>query len=544
MSATRELSPRVFVFDTTLRDGEQAPGATLTSAQKLEVARALARLGVDAMEAGFPAASPDDLEAVRRIAIEVGQTSVEGRPQAEPPTIVGLARAARSDIDATWSAVKEAARPRIHVFLATSDLHMRHKLKMTRDEVLTRAEDMVGYARSLGAEVQFSPEDASRSDPTFLHQVLRVVTRAGATIVNIPDTVGYAVPHEYGQLIASIRAAVADHVVVSVHCHDDLGLACANTLAGVAAGARQVEVTINGLGERAGNCSLEEIVMALRTRRDALKVDTQIDATQLCRLSRLVSRATGFPVPPNKAVVGDNAFAHESGIHQHGIIEHRETYEIMRPADVGARATQLALGKHSGRHAFAARLAELGAGLDGEALDRAFVRFKTLAERKKEIHDADLMALAADEVERAPALWSLVALQVGCGTVGMPTATVKLSGPGGDVTMHAAVGAGPIDAAFKAIDRLVPTGLVLEELTVVAVTEGTDALGEVAVRVRWPGDEVTEPYDRAARPKVFHGHAADGDIVVASCKAYLEAINRALVGRSAVVADTRLEAAS
>ena len=524
------MSEPVFILDTTLRDGEQAPGATMTSDQKLEVARGLARLRVDAIEAGFPAASPDDLEGVRQIALEVGRGP-------DAPEIQALARAAKGDIDAAWRAVEGAARPRVHVFLATSDLHMRHKLKMTREEVLARAEEMVAYAVGLGAKVQFSPEDASRSDPTFLHQVLRAVVRAGATVVNIPDTVGYAVPHEYGALIASLRAAVPAGVVVSVHCHDDLGLACANSAAGLAAGARQVECTINGIGERAGNCSLEEVVMLLRTRRDSFKLHTGVDTTQLSRMSRLVSRATGFPVPPNKAVVGENAFAHESGIHQHGVLSNRETYEIMRPEDVGARATQLVLGKHSGRHAFAARLAELGAQLEGEALDRAFARFKTLADRKKEIRDADLVVLAADEVARAPRVWELEALQVGCGTVGMATATVKLRGAGGAVAVHAAVGAGPIDAAFKAIDTIVAGDVVLEELAVQAVTEGTDALGEVGVRVR-PRDggaPVAAPAAELPRARVFHGHAADGDIVVASVKAYLEAINRAIAERPPVL---------
>jgi 2-isopropylmalate synthase len=318
--------------------------------------------------------------------------------------------------------------------------------------------------------------------------------------------------------MAGIRAAVPKDVILSVHCHDDLGLACANSLAGIAAGARQAECTINGIGERAGNCSLEEIVMALRTRRDALKCWTGIDTKQLCKMSKVVSRHTGFPVPPNKAVVGENAFAHESGIHQHGVLSHRETYEIMKPEDVGAPRSQLVLGKHSGRHAFAARLAELGSSLEPDALDRAFARFKTLAERKKEIHDADLMALAADEVARAPRLWELEGLQVACGTVGMATATVKLRGPGGTTSVYAAVGAGPIDAAFKAVETIVSSEVVLEELAVSAVTEGTDALGEVGVRVR----------REAPRPRVYHGHASDGDIVVASVKAYLEALNRAI----------------
>jgi 2-isopropylmalate synthase len=509
---------RVVIMDTTLRDGEQAPGATLTSDQKLEIARGLARLGVDVIEAGFPAASPDDLEAVRQIALDCGRDG--------GPMIQGLARAARGDIDAAWAAVRDAARPRIHVFLATSELHMRHKLKMTRAEVLARAEDMVAYARGLGAEVQFSPEDGSRSDPEFLHEVLRAVVRAGATTLNIPDTVGYAVPHEYAALIAALRAAVPDDIVFSVHCHDDLGLACANSLAGLTAGARQVECTINGIGERAGNCSLEELVMLLRTRRDVLGLDTRVDASQLCRMSRLVSRHTGFPVPPNKAVVGGNAFAHESGIHQHGVLSHRETYEIMKPEDVGAPRSQLVLGKHSGRHAFAARLAELGTTLDGDTLDRAFARFKTLADRKKEVHDADLLALAADEGARAPRVWELEALQVGCGTVGMATATVKLRRADGAIEVRAAVGAGPIDAAFKAIDTIITTELVLEELAVLAVTEGTDALGEVGVRVRRHEEIIAAT--ELPRARVFHGHAADGDIVVASVKAYLEALNRAI----------------
>jgi 2-isopropylmalate synthase len=515
---TDRSEDRVYILDTSLRDGEQAPGATLTSDQKLEIAGGLARLGVDIIEAGFPAASPDDLEAVRSIA-----RTVEG------PAIQALARAAKGDIDAAWEAVKDAAKPRIHVFLATSELHMQHKLKMTRAQVLARAEEMVAYACATGAEVQFSPEDASRSDPEFMHEVLRAVVRAGAHVVNIPDTVGYAIPHEYGLLIAAVRAAVPAHVIVSVHCHDDLGLACANSLAGVSAGARQAECTINGIGERAGNCSLEEIVMAMRTRRDALKCWTNIATPQLFRMSKVVSRHTGFPVPPNKAVVGENAFAHESGIHQHGILSHRETYEIMRPEDVGAPRTTLVLGKHSGRHAFAARLAELGAVLDAEGLDRAFTRFKTLAERKKEIHDADLLALAADEVARAPRLWELEALQVGCGTHGMATATVKLRGPGGVLSVHAAVGAGPIDAAFKAVETIVSSSAVLEELAVQAVTEGTDALGEVGVRVRWPDDLMRlAPASEVPRHRVFHGHASDGDIVVASVKAYLEALNRAI----------------
>jgi 2-isopropylmalate synthase len=519
----------VRIFDTTLRDGEQAPGATMTSAEKLEVARALARLGVDVIEAGFPAASPDDLAAVGAIAREVGAAPVAGRPQQAPPIIAGLARAARGDIDRAWEAVRAAQRPRIHTFLATSDLHLEHKLRMTRPEVLARVTEMVGHARSLCEDVEFSPEDAGRSDPAFLYQVLARAIDAGATTLNIPDTVGYTLPDEFGALIAGILANVpgADRVVISVHCHDDLGLAVANTLAGLRAGARQAEVAVNGIGERAGNCSLEEVVMALRTRRPTLGLDTGVDTTQLCRVSRLVSTCTGFLVPPNKAIVGGNAFAHESGIHQDGMLKHEQTYEIMRPVDVGAVGTRLVLGKHSGRHAFADQLAALGVHLGADALERAFTRFKTLAERKKHVGEADLLALASSERAQATVHFELDGLQVGCGTSGMPTATVRLRGLDGTQHVRAAVGTGPVDAAFKAIDDVVGAPVTLLEYQVQSVTEGIDALGAVSVRVRAPGRDVTaqlhEPRDR-----VVHGHGADTDIVVASAKAYLSALNRVL----------------
>src|SRR5215468_10910622 len=388
---TATASNHVRIFDTTLRDGEQSPGATMTAAEKLEVARALARLGVDVIEAGFPAASPDDLVAVRAIAADVGTA---GAPHG-PPIICALARAARPDIDAAWQGVRAAARPRIHTFLATSDLHLEHKLRMSRADVLARVADMVAYARSLCDDVEFSAEDAGRSDPDFLHAVLGVAIRAGATTVNIPDTVGYTTPDEFGALIARIRAEVPgiDRVALSVHCHDDLGLATANTLAGLVAGARQAEVTINGIGERAGNSSLEEIVMAIHTRAAKLGLTTGIDTTQLVSASRLVATATGIAVPPNKAIVGANAFAHESGIHQDGMLKHEATYEIIRPETVGATQTRLVLGKHSGRAALAARLDELGFALDGDALDRVFARLKALTERKKQVNDADLKAM-------------------------------------------------------------------------------------------------------------------------------------------------------
>jgi 2-isopropylmalate synthase len=508
----------VRIFDTTLRDGEQSPGATMTSTEKLEIATALARLGVDVIEAGFPAASPDDLAAVQAIAERVGRRQ-------NPPIICGLARAAKGDIDKAWEGVKVAAKPRIHTFLATSDIHMQHKLRMTREQVLARVGEMVAHAKSLCDDIEFSPEDAGRSDPAFLYQVLDVAIRAGATTLNIPDTVGYTMPDEFGALIAGIKANVPgiDNVVISVHCHDDLGLAVANTLAGIHNGARQAEVTINGIGERAGNTSLEEVVMALHTRKGKFALETSIDTTQLMRVSRLVSTTTGIVVQPNKAIVGANAFAHESGIHQDGMIKHMETYEIMRPETVGATQTRLVLGKHSGRAALAMRLQELGYPTSGEDLDRLFVRFKNLAERRKQVADADLIVLVEDEATESKDAFALEALHVASGTMGMPTATVKLRCPDGKVHVHAAVGTGPVDAAFKAVDAIAETKASLLEFTVHSVTEGIDALGHVTVRVR---DESTAP------PRIFHGAGADTDIIVASATAYVRAINRMVAARS------------
>jgi 2-isopropylmalate synthase len=521
----------VRIFDTTLRDGEQSPGATMTSAEKLEIARALARLGVDVIEAGFPAASPDDLAAVRAIAEGVGAQLVEGRPEDLPPIVCGLARAGRADIDRAWEAVRPAARPRIHVFLATSDLHMKHKLRMTRVDVLARVTDMVGHAKSLCNDVEFSPEDAGRSEPAFLFEALARAIRAGATTLNIPDTVGYTTPDEFGALIHAIRANVpgADGVVISVHCHDDLGLATANTLAGIAAGARQAEVTINGIGERAGNTSLEEVVMALATRSAKFGLRTGIDSTQLVRVSRLVSTVTGVVVPPNKAIVGANAFAHESGIHQDGMLKHQATYEIMRPESVGATQTRLVLGKHSGRAALAARLGELGYSFDDAALDRIFARFKALADRRKSVADADLEALVHDDAKPQDELFTLEGLQVACGMQGMPTATVRLRGPDGHVHVHASVGTGPVDAAYKAIDALIRAPSELIEFSVRSVTEGIDALGEVSVRVRALSERHAQKAQReVGSAPVCHGNAADTDIIVAGAKAYLKALNRML----------------
>jgi 2-isopropylmalate synthase len=393
----------VRIFDTTLRDGEQSAGAAMTAEQKLDIARALSRLGVDIIEAGFPASSPADREVVARIAAEVGLAPVEGRPDDGPPVVCALARCDRADIDAAWAAVRAARRPRIHTFLATSDIHMRHKLRMSRPEVLARVGDMVAHARGLCPDVEFSPEDAGRTDPEFLHQVLETAIASGARTLNIPDTVGYLMPHEFGALIAGIAASVPgiEAATISVHCHDDLGLATANSLAGIRAGARQAEVTVNGIGERAGNCALEEVVMALHTRRDCHGLRTGIDTRQLTAVSRLVSVCTGMVVQANKAVVGANAFAHESGIHQDGMLKNQETYEIMRPELVGAGKSRLVLGRQSGRHAFRARLAELGCALDDEALARAFEEFKQLAARKRRVDDDDLLELAGHETGHA-----------------------------------------------------------------------------------------------------------------------------------------------
>jgi 2-isopropylmalate synthase len=530
-----EQAGRVRIFDTTLRDGEQSPGATLTSHEKIEVARALSRLGVDAMEAGFPAASLDDLAAVKLIAEEVGNHVPERRPSQEPPIICALARATKPDIDKAWEAVKPAKHPRIHTFLATSPIHMEHKLRLKPEQVLEKVRTMVAYAATLCRDVEFSPEDAGRSEPEFLYQVLKLAIEAGATTLNIPDTVGYALPDEFGKLIGGILANVpgADKVIVSVHCHNDLGLATANTLAGLRAGARQAEVTINGIGERAGNTALEEVVMALKTRSASIALTHGIDTQQIARVSRLVSNRTGILIQPNKAVVGANAFAHESGIHQDGMIKHQETYEIMRPEDVGVSATRLVLGKHSGRNGLGVRLRELGYNLDGEQMERAFERFKALCDKKKEITTADLEALVEDEIGKAPELFTLEGLQVGCGTQGMPTATVRLKGPDGQVHTQAAVGTGPVHAIYKAIGELVVAPHRLEEFTVNSITAGIDALGEVSVRVvGLDGDEVENP-QHGHNKRVFQGHGADTDILVASAKAYLAAMNKLLTSQQA-----------
>ncbi len=527
----------VRIFDTTLRDGEQSPGASLTSAEKLEIARQLARLGVDIIEAGFPAASPDDLEAVRRIAQDVGNPSSltplgKGDRRNRVPVIAGLARANKDDIDKCWEAIQHAAHPRIHTFLATSDIHLKYKLNMSREQAVERVREMVSYAKSLCDDVEFSPEDSGRSDPEYLCDVLEVAINSGATTLNIPDTVGYTTPEEFGALIKGLleHTPGADRVTWSVHCHDDLGLATANTLAGVTNGARQVEVTVNGIGERAGNTSLEEIVMALKTRAAVFGLNSGVDTTQIARTSRMVSNYTGIPVQPNKAIVGANAFAHEAGIHQDGMLKHHQTYEIMNPETVGLSSSRLVLGKHSGRHAFKVRLQELGYALNDADLNKAFKRFKELADKKKYIADADLEALMSDEISQQNELYTLDGLQVACGTVGMPTATVRLRDPDGQLRVVAAVGTGPVDATYKAMDEIVHMPNTLLEFNVHAVTEGIDALGQVTVRVQSKdGQHTMDPQKEQDLPRTFGGYGADTDIIVASAKAYLSALNKLLV---------------
>lgn len=527
----------VRIFDTSLRDGEQSPGASLTSVEKLEIARALARMGVDVIEAGFPAASPDDLEGVRRIALEVGNPLPgEGEIYRKVPVICGLARAAKGDIDSAWQAVQHAARPRIHTFLATSPIHMRYKLRLEPDQVVARVREMVSYAAGLCEDVEFSPEDAGRSDPRFLYFVLEEAIKAGATTLNIPDTVGYTTPEEFGRLVSGIlkNTPGIEQVIVSVHCHDDLGMATANTLAGIQSGARQVEVTVNGIGERAGNTSLEEVVMALHTRRAVFGLETGIDTTQIARLSRMVSNYTGIPVQPNKAIVGANAFAHEAGIHQDGMLKNQQTYEIMQPETVGVSRSRLVLGKHSGRHALKVHLEEMGYVLTPEDIDRAFESYKQLADKKKVITEADLEALVEDQAYQSVEVFSLDGLQVACGTMGMPTATVRLRGPDGENHIHAAVGTGPVHAVYQAIDAIVNAPNTLVEFNVHAVTEGIDAIGEVTVRLQAENGSIpqrTSPQNEKTQARTFGGYGADTDIIVASAKAYLTALNKLLFAK-------------
>lgn len=526
----------VLIFDTTLRDGEQSPGATLNVEEKLEIARQLSRLGVDICEAGFPIASPGDFEAVRRIATEVGPL-MEGRKSGQPMVIAGLARANRQDIQRAYDAVKVAPRHRIHTFLATSDIHLKHKLKIDREECIDQVIEAVTYAKSLCDDVEFSPEDAGRSDPDFLVQVLGEAIKAGATTLNIPDTVGYTTPEEYGWLIRYLieKTPGADKVVWSTHCHNDLGLATANTLAGVKAGARQMEVTINGIGERAGNTSLEEVAMAIHTRPNFFHLTTNVDTTQITRTSRMVSAYTGMVVQPNKAIVGANAFAHEAGIHQDGMLKNHQTYEIMRPETVGLHASKLVLGKHSGRHAFRVRLQEMGYGdLDDDEVNAAFDRFKELADKKKVVTDADIEAIIADEIYQPPEIWKLNHIQVSCGDHSIPTATVSLTGPDGLEYRDAALGTGPVDAVYQAINRIVGASNTLLEFTINAVTEGLDAVAETTIRIQphnGNSDYRVNPQTDQPMARTFSGHGASTDIVVASARAYLSALNKMLAAR-------------
>ncbi len=499
-----DAADRLIIFDTTLRDGEQSPGASMNPAEKLQVALALKDLGVDVIEAGFPIASPGDFDSVRTIAREV-----------HGPVICGLARCNAADIDRACDAVKDAARPRVHVFLATSAIHREFKLRMAKEEIVRRTVEGVQRAKSRVADVEFSPEDASRTELDFLAEVVERAIEAGATTINLPDTVGYAVPEQYGAIFAYMKKHVrgADKVVFSAHCHDDLGMAVMNTLAAVQNGARQVEVTINGLGERAGNCALEEAVMALRTRADYFKVATRINTRKLYPTSRLVSHVTGLAVPRNKAVVGQNAFSHESGIHQDGMLKERSTYEIMNPEDVGIPRTELVLGKHSGRAALKQRILDLGYHLTDEQMLRVFDGFKQLADRKKVIYDGDIEALAEAQIHTGPMLWTLEAVTCNAGTATIPSAAVALWHQEGTIHRDAALGDGPVDAVFKAIERITGIEVQLTDFRIRSVSGGEDAQGEAFVEAEYAG-------------KTISGRSVSTDIIESSALAFLQVINR------------------
>ncbi|KAL5539588.1 hypothetical protein UlMin_046161 [Ulmus minor] len=524
----------VRIFDTTLRDGEQSPGASLTSKEKLDIARQLAKLGVDIIEAGFPAASKDDFEAVKMIAKEVGN-SVDA--DGYVPVICGLSRCNENDIRRAWEAVKYAKRPRIHTFIATSPIHMEYKLRKTKKEVVEIARSMVKFARSLGCEdVEFSPEDAGRSEREFLYEILGEVIKAGATTLNIPDTVGYTVPKEFGQLIADIKANTPgiENVIISTHCQNDLGLSTANTISGACAGARQLEVTINGIGERAGNASLEEVVMTLKCRgeQELGGLHTGINTRHISMTSKMVEELTGLHVQPHKAIVGANAFAHESGIHQDGMLKHKGTYEIISPEDIGyerADEAGIVLGKLSGRHALRRRLEELGYELEDEQLETIFWRFKAVAEQKKRVTDADLRALVSDEVFQPELVWKLQDLQVTCGTLGLSTATVKLVDADGKEHIACSVGTGPVDSAYKAVDIIVQESATLLEYSMNAVTEGIDAIAITRVLIRVENSpSPTHALSGESVPRTFSGNGAGMDIVVSSVKAYIGALNKML----------------
>jgi 2-isopropylmalate synthase len=501
---------RVLIFDTTLRDGEQSPGCSMTPPEKLRVAKALADLGVDIIEAGFPAASRGDWDSVQAIARQI-----------EGPVICGLARCNRDDIEKAHGAVRDAARHRIHVFLATSAIHREHKLNMAKEQIVRAAVEGVKIARALASDVEFSPEDASRTELEFLAEVVEAAIEAGATTINVPDTVGYTTPQEFAELFAYLRRQVRgiDRAVLSVHCHDDLGMAVANSLSAVVAGARQIECTVNGIGERAGNCSLEEIVMALRTRVGFYGVHTGVHTTRLYPTSRLVSTITGMPIPRNKAVIGENAFAHESGIHQHGMLKHHSTYEIMRPQDVGLTRTSLVLGKHSGRHAFRERVRELGFELDETELNRVFAEFKSLADKKKELFDGDIEALVLRAGDASSGPWSIEKLWTSATSGAAAAAVVRLKHADGRSVEQGATGDGPIDAAFKAIEAATGTPVKLHKFEVRSVSEGEDALGEALVYVDY-------------NERSYRGSSISTNIIESSAGAFLEVINRITTSRN------------
>ncbi len=501
---------RIKIFDTTLRDGEQSPGCSMNLSEKIEMAKQLERLGVDVIEAGFAIASPMDFKSVQAISAAVSRC-----------TVASLARAAKNDIDAAWDAVKDARHPRIHVFLATSDIHMKYKLQMTPEEVLRRISEMVAYAKEKCADIEFSAEDASRSEWPFLAQCYTNAAAAGATVLNVPDTVGYSTPEEMARLIAYLREHVegAGNVEFSVHCHDDLGMAVANSLACVAAGAAQIECTVNGIGERAGNASLEEVVMALSTRRDIYKAETGIDTKQIYRSSKLLSSITGVPVPPTKAIVGANAFAHESGIHQHGMIANTQTYEIMRSSDVGVPRSTMVLGKHSGKHALRERLTSMGYELTDEALEDVFARFKALADRKKNITGSDLEALVLNRRGgAAPEECTLVRYVVNTGS-GVPNTSYIEMEKDGQTLQEVSAGSGPLDASFKAINRMLGMELRLESFSLNAVTDGEDAVGEAVVKLS------------AEDGMICTGSGLSTDIIESSLRAYVNGVNKILERR-------------
>ncbi len=504
-----KTNDRLIIFDTTLRDGEQSPGASLNGGEKLEIAFQLSRLGVDVIEAGFPIASPGDFEAVNQIAKKV-----------RGPEICGLARCTKGDIDAAWKAVEPSKKPRIHVFIATSDIHLEKKLQMSQSQVLERISQMVSYAKKYCDNIDFSPEDAVRSDFQFLSKAIQTAIEAGATTINVPDTVGYAMPFEFGPMIKRLMMGIpgSEKAIFSVHCHNDLGLAVANSLSAVQNGARQVECTINGIGERAGNASMEEIVMSIKTRKDLFDVRTNIHTAEFYRASRLVSRLTGMQVQPNKAIVGANAFSHESGIHQDGVIKFRQTYEIMTPQSVGVPSSSLVLGKLSGRNALAKRLKDLGHVLAGKKLDAVFSKFKVLADKKKYVFDEDILTLVEEGEEGRQENFKLEFMQINSGTGIVPTATVRVSVKGKSF-QEAAVGDGPVDAVYKAIDKITRIPVKLVDYKLSAVSGGKDAQGEVTVQVEMGTGQTAR------------GKGASTDIIEASAKAYISALNRIRGGK-------------